>query len=252
MPLKIDPQAIVQTVDINDDDLKFKSPFAMCISGQSMSGKSEFILKLISHRQQMFDTEFQQILYCEPESLALRHNPIFEKLQKILPSIRHVTGLPDVQKLNLNLDKSHKLLIIDDLMEPFLHSPDMVSLLSAEVHRFNINTIFTLQNFFAQSKHSTTISRNVTYRVIFYNRLDLTEIRTISTKISQQPRFLLDSFEFLKREFPEEPAYIVLDGHILSPIPGLHVRSQIFPSPQMTPIFFFPKQYKEDSSSSVL
>ena len=44
---KIDPNAIVQVVNISDDMLKFKTPFAMSVSGASMSGKSEFILKLM-------------------------------------------------------------------------------------------------------------------------------------------------------------------------------------------------------------
>ena len=244
MALNINPKAIVQNVTINNDTLKFKTPCAMCISGPSMSGKSELIVKLIVHREELFDVKFQQIFYCEPESLVLRHNPIFENIKKEFPTAQLIIGLPDVSKLNLNLDSTPKLLIIDDLMTEFLISAAMVHLLSVQVHHFNITTIFTLQNFFAQSKFGKTMARNFNYKIIFYNRLDLTEIRTISTQICHQPRFLLESFEFLRKKFPNEPAYIVIDGHIQSPLKELFVRSQIFPlsDGQIKPIFFFPKE----------
>lgn len=242
MALQIDPKATVQSVEINDESLKFKTPCTMCISGPSMSGKSEFIVRLITFREKLFDTSFDCIIYCEPEELALRHNPIFEKIKNVFPNVQLIVGLPDVAKLHLNLDNRPKLLIIDDLMESFLQSDAMVKLLSIDVHHYNISTLYTLQNYFAPSRFGKTLSRNVNYRCLFYNRLDLTEVRTISIQISQRPRFLLDCFEFLKKEFQKEPPYLVIDGHVKSPLNELMVRSQIFPLPngEMKPIFFFP------------
>jgi len=244
MAIHINPKAIVQKVTLNKDALKFRTPSAMCISGPSMSGKSEFIVNLIKFRHLLFDVEFDQIIYCEPESLVLRHNPIFEKIKAAFQNAQLVIGLPNISKMNLNLDVRPKLLVIDDLMGPFLSSEAMVELLSVECHHFNITTIFTLQNFFAPSKFGKTIFRNITYKCIFYNRLDLTEIRTISIQICHQPRFLLESFEFLRREFPDEVGYLIVDGHINSPLKEMFVRSQIFPKGsdnEIKPIFFFPK-----------
>lgn len=242
--IQINPEAIVQRVNISDADLKFKAPFTMCVSGASMSGKSEFLIKLLIHRKQMFDIEFEQIFYCQPESLTTRHNPVFEQIKQTFPAAQLVVGLPDVNKLGLNLDRRPKLLLIDDLMDSFLNSIEMLTLLSIEVHHFNITTIFTLHNFFARSKFGKSLSKNVNYRCIFYNRLDITEVRTIATQISMQPRFLIESFEFLRREFPNEPHYIIVDGHYRSPLKELFVRSQIFPLPdnELKPIFFFPKR----------
>jgi len=242
--IRINPKAVVQTVNISDKSLAFKTPMAMSVSGSSMSGKSEFLLKLIIHRKLMFDVEFARIIYCQPETLVLRHNPIFEKIKDVYPEAQLVIGLPDVSALHLNLDVSPKLVLVDDQMTSFLNSESMVHLLTVDCHHFNITTIFTLQNYFAQSKFGRSFSRNCTYRCIFYNRLDLTEIRTISTQICQQPKFLLESFEFLRKEFPSLPAYLVIDGHVRSPLKELFVRSLIFPDEvtnEMKPIFFFPK-----------
>jgi len=218
----------------------------MCVSGASMCGKSEFLVKLLTYKQQMFDVEFDQVLYCQPESLIARHNPVLERIKQICPMVQLVVGLPNINKLGLNIDTRPKLLLIDDLMDSFLNSVEMLTLLSIQVHHFNITTVFTLQNFFAHSKFGKTLAKNVHYRCIFYNRLDITEVRTIATQISMNPRFLIESFEFLRREFPNQPQYIIVDGHSKSPLKELFVRSQIFPSGEkneMKPIFFFPKRF---------
>jgi len=244
MAINIDPKAIVQTITVEDDTFKFKTPFVMSVTGASMSGKSEFIVKLIQHREQMFNVKFDQIFYCEPENLVLRPNPIYEKIRVSFPDCRLVVGLPQISKLHLNIDTNHKLVVIDDLMESFLQSPEMVQLLSVDTHHFNISVIFTLQNVFAPSKFGKTLSRNVNYRCLFYNRLDLTEIRTLSSQMHQPPRFLIESFNFLRLHYPNEPPYIILDGHTHSPLNQLYVRSQIFPLPgsnEAKPIFFFPE-----------
>lgn len=238
----IDPSALVQEVELGENDLKFKAPFVLCVSGATMSGKSEFILNLITHRHEMFDVKFDQIIYCEPERLVLRPNPIFDRLKQACPSAQLVIGLPDISKLNLDLDTRHKLVVIDDLMEPFLNSQAMVQLLSIDCHHSNISTIYTVQNFFAQSRFRKTLSKNVNYRCLFFNRLDLTEIRMISMQICHQPKFLLECFEFLQKEFPHSPPYIIIDGHNQSRLKKLFIRSQILPNEknEITPIFFFP------------
>jgi hypothetical protein len=153
-------------------------------------------------------------------------------------------GLPDISKLNLDLNTLPCLLIIDDLMREFLDSGKMVDLMSVQVHHFNISTIFTLQNYFVVSKFGKTIMRNVNYKVIFYNRLDLREIQNISYQIVPKcPSFLEDSFQFLMKKFPDSPSqYILVDGHFRAKMPSLFVRSHIFPddSGEIKPIIFFP------------
>jgi len=232
-----------EAVNLDESDLKFQTPCSICVSGPSQSGKSQWILKLLRNRQLLFNTNFYELYYCIPENLSLSPNPIFEEIKQTYPNARLHFGLPDTTKLNLNFDNTPKLLIIDDLMTEFLSSFQIVKLLSVEVHHCNITTIFTLHNLFAPSKFGRTITRNINYKVLFSNRLDIKEIRNVSLQISNQPNFLAESFEFLNKEFPQEPAYIVVDGHIKSKLKKLFVRSQIFPSEdgEVRPIFFFPK-----------
>lgn len=244
MAIQIDPKAIVQEVNLTNNDLRFQTPFAMSISGPSMCGKSEFIVKLVENRHLLFDVEFQRVIYCEPESLALRHNPIFQRIKNSFATAELNIGIPDIVKLNLTLTNEPVLLIVEDLMKPFLENEDMLNLLTAGVHHHQITTLFSLQDYYHHSKHRLTFMKNCAYRVIFYNRLDLTEIRTISVQIAHHPKFLIDSFEFLKSEYPDQTPYIIFDGSGKSPLSNLFVRSQIFPLPgtgEIKPIFFFPK-----------
>ena len=65
----------------------------------------------------------------------------------------------------------------------------------------------------------------------------------MSLQVSNHPNFLTESFDFLHQEYPNEPAYIVIDGHIKSEMIQMHVRSKILPDPEtneIKPIIFFP------------
>ena len=202
-------------------------------------------MQLIEHREKLFTSKFVRIIYCQPESLAHMNNTFFQRIKSFFPNAELNIGLPNISKLNLDINTLPSLLIIDDLMNDFLDSPKMVELLSVQVHHFNLSTIFTLQNFFATSKFGKTIMRNVNYKVYFYNRLDLRELRNISCQIVPHcPSFMQDNFQFLNKKFPNDPShYIFVDGHFRSKLPSLYVRTHIFPTinGDIRPIIFFPK-----------
>jgi hypothetical protein len=241
---EVNPRLTVQKVLIDDNALRMQVPFAMSISGPQQSGKSEFVLQLIEHREKLFSSKFVRIIYCQSELLAHNNNGYFERLKTFFPNAELNNGLPNISKLNLDMNTLPCLIILDDLMTELLDSPQMVDLLAVQVHHFNLSTIFTLQNYFAPSKFGKTIMRNVNYKVYFYNRLDLRELRNISCQIvPNSPLFMQANFLFLYKKFPEDPShYILVDGHFRNKIPSLFVRSRIFPQAngEIKPIIFFP------------
>ena len=238
------PNALVQKITLDNNSLSIQVPFSMSISGPSQSGKSEFICQLIQHRERLFTSKFVRIIYCQPESLAHKNNTFFNRIKEYFPTAELNNGLPNISKLNLDLNTMPCLLIIDDLMTEFLDSPQMVDLLAIQVHHYNLSTVFTLQNFFATSKFGKTMMRNVNYKVYFYNRLDLRELRNISCQIVPNcPSFMQSNFNFLYKNFPSDPShYIFVDGHFRSKVPSLFVRSHIFPDQkgEIKPIIFVP------------
>ena len=70
----------IEKLDLDDHALKFCTLCAISITGSSQSGKSYLMAQLVEHRTDLFNTHFEQIFYCQPESLFLGTNPIFEKL----------------------------------------------------------------------------------------------------------------------------------------------------------------------------
>ncbi len=207
-------------------------------------GKSEFIYQLIKYREEMFTSKFCRIIFCQPETLSHRNSEIVKKLKELFPQIELHYGLPDVSKLNLDLNTLPCLLIMDDLMQQILNSSSMVDFFAVKVHHYNISCIFTLQNYFIQTRFSKSILRNVQYKIFFYNRVDQVELRNISMQIMPNaPDFMLSNFKFLEENIQNKFAnYILVDGHTHSKLPHLHIRSQIFPNSngEIIPIIFSP------------
>jgi hypothetical protein len=213
-------------------------------------GKSHFICDLIKHRDILFTSKFCRIIYCQPESL-IGPNEIFNKLKEEYPQVELHRGLPSVSKLHLDINNLPSLLILDDLMQAVLDSSEMVDLFAIHVHHNNISVIFSSQHYYLQSRYCRTIMRNIHYKVFFYNRLELVELRNISNQIMPSaPDFMLSNFKFLEKTFPNQFShYILVDGHVHSKMSQLHIRSQILPNEknEINPVIFSPNpDYKKD------
>ena len=235
----------IEKLDLDENALKFHTPCAISITGSSQSGKSYLMAQLVEHRSELFNTNFEQIFYCQPESLFLGTNPIFEKLKSLYPHIQLIQGLPDIAKLNLHIDRTSKLILVDDMMQSILASPQMLDLLTIQIHACNITLCFTMHNNFPQSKFGKTISRNVQYKFIFHNRLELTELRILSCQLGKKSSFLEECFAFLFNTFPaEHHPYLMIDGHAQTPpsIKTLFIRTHILPiNGIIKPIIFCDK-----------
>lgn len=243
MAEQIDPSLTVQKIDIENNDLKFKTPFGMLVSGPSQSGKSEFLFNFIKYRKEMFTENFERIIYCQPNSFSTKNQTFFARLKNEFNAIELCEGLPSISNLDLNVHNSPVLLLIDDLMSSVLFSKQMVDLLSNDVHNFNISVIIVLQNYFASGKYGKTLIRNCQYRVFFYSRVQQLELRTVSSQISNNPAFFAANFEFLYEKYPNAPShYLLIDGHFRTKSANFWCRSNIFPQEngEINPIIFFP------------
>ena len=83
-------------------DLRLSHPFSCVVNGPSGAGKTEWIRKLLYHRDEMIMDPPEKVIWCYGE-----YQPIFAQM----PGIEFVEGL------NYTLTPGHKhLLILDDLM----------------------------------------------------------------------------------------------------------------------------------------
>lgn len=211
-----------------------------CFLGPSGSGKSWWIVNLIKHRESLFDTKFNRILYCAPAKKSQIHFQIYESIKKYFPETELIFGLP--KPSDLIGDLLPKLVIMDDLMQQIFSSPFMEEVFIQHSHHSSCSLIFTTQNFFNTGK-TKTIMRQCNYKVIFNSPSDQLILRHIGCQLKPEtPNFLINIFSTLDRLFPQDDyKYILIDGEPKSKMKHLRVRTHIFPNNEnkIEPLCFF-------------
>lgn len=234
--MAINPELLVQPLPDNTS-LKLAVPACISVSGTSGVGKSELVLGLVKHRSDLFEEEFERVIYCQPHSLASRNQSYINRLKEVCDKIEVHIGIPKVSDLGLHIGVNPSLLIVEDMMDSFLNSQEMHDICIKYSNHYKITCLFTLQNYYAPSKFGRSIMKNCQYRFLFYNRLEQRELNILSQQMTGSARFLASNFNFLFEKFPQETTfYLLLDGFSRSSSPQLFCRTKIFPNE--TPILF--------------
>lgn len=199
----------------------------------------------MENRIKIFDKQFSRIIYATPEVLSESIKNYCEELKDVYPEIEFTHGVPSMDSLNLRTDKTHKLLILDDLFEQACNNKNIYDLFCMHSHHYNISIVLTGHNIFLKSKYGTTMSRNSTSKVIFFDKADQLFLTTLSRRIfPNNHKLLSEAFDFLFENYPQNYSkYLVIDTSPLSNLPQkLMVRSNIFPEKdgKVKPIFFIP------------
>ena len=244
-----DLKAPVQKIELTEDGLKLKTPFSMTISGPSQCGKSEFIFNLVKFRADIVTCDFKRIIYSQSNIFSVKNQQFIARLKEEFELLEVIQGLPDITELHLTYNNEPALLIIDDQMSDILNSQKMVEIATVHAHNYNLSVAFVLQNFYASGKFAVTLQKNCQYKVLFYNRGDLVELRSLSVKISNNARFLQFNFEYLMEKYPNSMSYyLLIDSHYRSKVNKFWCRSHIFPQLKggdVCPVVFFPNEKKK-------
>ena len=203
--------------------LPFKARSSMLISGQSNSGKSYFINKLLQNIEGMYEIKPEAIMFCYAV-----WQPLYDEMEQNIPNITFHQGLPTQIELNeFTTDDCHKLIIFDDMINYILQSPSMEQLFTCHCHHYNISVIIVSQNLFQAGKHSRTIALNTSYIVLFQQNRDLSQIAALGRQIYPgKGKVLVQAYtDAMKSPYN----YLVID---LSPNsnPKYRLRTQIFPN----------------------
>ena len=199
---------------INVDDLKFKIPFGMIISGPSNSGKTHFLLKLLKYSEQLFKPIPKTILYVYGE-----YHSFIPELES--EGIRICAGMPTDDMLS-ELPRPF-LLVLDDLML-IVRENTLSELFTKKAHHQNFGVIFVTQNLFEKSMR--VARNNSQYLVLMRAPNAVMQIRNLGAQLFPgQLQYFLDAY----RQATLLPyGYLVLDLHAGSS-PLLKVRTNIFP-----------------------
>ncbi len=150
--------------------IPFKSPSNIMVAGQTMSGKSEFIYELLKQADVMFEKSPSDIMLCYGV-----WQPLYDRMKQDIPGLEFHEGLLSKDELmswGEDPSRSHKLLVMDDLISPACQSHDVLDLFQIFTHHLNITSILVSQMLFPQGKYARNISRNCHYILLFNSLRD--------------------------------------------------------------------------------
>ena len=149
--------------------MNFMSPTTILVSGQSGTGKSNFVRRVLEN--QLFDVKPTKIVYCYGV-----WNDIFDTYK----NVTFVEGLPS--SFDEYFDGSHIVIVLDDLQSAVANSGLVESLWTRLSHHKNATCIYINQNLFYGGKNARCISVNSHYTVLFPNARAATQIKTLATQ----------------------------------------------------------------------
>ena len=194
-------------------------PFNMVVAGPSQSGKTWWVMRLLSNPQ-MIEPRIEKIIYHYSE-----WQPTYEKMN----NVEFVKGLPG----DLPDGKQRTLLILDDLMTESSNNPEITLLFTRGTHHRNCSVVLIAQNFF--EKGLRTITLNSHYLVLMKNRRAISQIRALSSQLyEKKSKFLVEAFE---------DASLASHGYLFIDLKqnteeNLRVRSNIFSESGWPPIVY--------------
>ena len=246
----INPSSTLQQLSVPDTFDKILTPARIIITGPTMSGKSHFIYQLIKFRDIVFESSFEQIIYCLPPNSLNLHIDFVNALHDVCSnlSLIIIEDMPDLEALKLDANKRPKLLVIDDLMRKALNSSTFEDIITQKSHHANISIILTTQNIFLPSRNGKSITRNCSITVIFFDGNDVQMLGVLSMQMFPKGHnFLHQCFDWIHRHPDKvDRSYLIIDSTPRSPLSRhMKVRTNIFPTkPNLIPepLFFFPEQ----------
>ncbi|KAK3926576.1 ATP-dependent protease ATPase subunit1 [Frankliniella fusca] len=215
-------------------ELKFQHPCTALVVGGTGSGKTYFTKRLIEHRDEMFSTKFEHIIFYYSE-----WQPLYEDLRsKHRVHFRHELPLLE----DHTTGQGPKLIVIDDFMDEIKsHHKEILKFFIKGSHHRNLSIFFLSQCLFPDGLRQ--ISLNAHYIVLFKTRRDLAQIRTFCMQVDPQHfRALLEAYEDATRA---GYTYILFD---FKPNQADHMRMHTLIFPGESTVVYIPRaKYKRET-----
>ena len=179
-------------------DFRLQTDRVMCVSGPSQSGKTQFVLKLLALKDEIFQNPLNKILWC--------YGIHDGNLQQILHSRGYKTmrGLPKEEDI-----EPYSICVLDDLLSESESSKDVTNMCTRAAHHKPCFIVFISQNLFPGGKEARTRSLNTHYYVIFKNPRDKLQFEILARQIS--PRHSKDLIAIYEDATSKPHGYLFID-----------------------------------------
>ena len=176
----------------------FQSPSTCLVTGPTSCGKTYLMLRILENRKNLFSQDVKRIIWCYTV-----YQDIFDKFRDI---IEFHEGIYDVTGVS---GGEHTVIIIDDLMHEL--NKNVAETFTVHSHHRNVTVFFITQNLFHKSKYMRDVSLNSHYIILFPQRRDISQIRTLA-----QQMFPREHDEFMtvyKEATSSKYGYLLCDLH---------------------------------------
>lgn len=209
-------------------------------------GKSEFILKLLENKEDLFDCTFARIMFAYPADDRTRSRDSYlGRLKQTCPETELQLGLPAMSQDLFN-GKDSMLLILDDLGKEAMNSANFYDVFTKISHHSKLSIVLTLQNIFTNTTHGRNNTLNSSHLVLFRNKMDSLSFNRISLHIFNDAKYFPSILDWIAEHLEKDGVrYLLYDGHPNSLMSKYNVITNIFPmADKITrPVFF--KQNKK-------
>ena len=136
--------------------------------------------------------------------------PDYDQVRALYQQAEFIHGWHDELYVSIKPDERN-LLILDYQMDEPGESNTLAKLFIKGSHHRNLTAIYLVQNVFNQARSQRTVSLNSHYNVVFRNKRDASQFRTLGYQMCpENARWLLDAFKHCtKRPYD----YLILDFH---------------------------------------
>ena len=192
---------------INSNDLKFKHPTTVLISGTTQSGKTVLTLRIINDWQFLFSTEKNKfnVLW-----FYAQHQNQYQPVENQNLSLKFIKGKPD---LNIIEEFKTDVVILDDLMDHLKNDQLLSDFFTQFCHHKGISVFFLIQNLFVKGDVMRTISLNTHYFIIMRSPRAVKQIEYFSRQIKKK-NSKEDSEKIYERATQAKPyTYLLIDLH---------------------------------------
>ena len=175
----------LRMAELEERDIRLKSPFTSILAGPSSSGKTFAIKEIIARRKTICTDPPDEIIYC----YGMWQN-IYDSFSN---EVTFSKGMIDVEN-EIPSDGKPRWLVIDDLMDEIAGKNETDKLFTKYSHHKNISVFFIVQNIFR--KDLRTVNLNAHYFFLFKNPRDASQVNYLARQMyPKQQKFLVESYE---------------------------------------------------------
>ena len=138
-----------------ENGLMLRHPYAtapMMVAASTGGGKTWLVKNLLENRQQWIFPAPQRIIW-----IYGQWQPLYVEMQRIIPGIKFVKGIPaNIENEQFLNPAIRNLIVIDDLMSEASNDKRICDLFTKGSHHRNLSVICLVQNLYYQGKESRT------------------------------------------------------------------------------------------------